>query len=58
MLNVDGATHRVDGTVELHEKSVALAAGKSASMSSDRWFDEILDAIAQMGVGALFVDAH
>ena len=52
------AAHRVDGTVELREKRVALVAGKSTLMSPDRRFDYKFDAIAEPGMGTLLVDAH
>jgi hypothetical protein len=57
-LDLDSAAHRVDGTVELHEEPVALAAGEPAPISGDRRFDQMLDAIAKADVRTLLVDAH
>src|SRR6516225_7807112 len=57
-LDIDGAIHRVDGAVELNEKSVALAADESTLVQRYSWFDHGFDAIGKPDVCALLVDAH
>lgn len=57
-LNIDTATNRIDGAVELDQHPVAHAAHQPAAMLVDRGLDQDLDVIRQPQMSAFFIGAH
>ena len=58
LLNLDGATHRIDNAGELDQQPVASRLNNAAAMLLDLWVGKLASQLLQRSESAFFVRSH